>query len=518
MTQNIKRRRFEIIEALRDVGQFVNEGTGHWVYPRGLVIELNPAVFSQDDIPDVENQLCEELQKNFWAFRLQVVPEHPLRDEAAVILGRQLPKAEAFRVRRQSFTELFTNELRREGFITGDRLDRRVLVRFHRGICEEIRGRPVNGGFFRSVLENYSQEQGFFIIEESLTPVDRGYTLLELEEAPANLSGGPGFLDVKPYRIRNSTHTVVYIEIRSLSFSSVKGVALLPGQTLRVLQGLDVETVRRQFELSSRQTSGDLIGAISLPESEFDLLPRQSIVFKPLSLPFRPRPTTRLFPGEREKYHLLYVGARVRSLRTEIYISDLFDLTLNPPMAITVGYTHADRARWYSFNQPCELQVSEPSTFFRVLPGYLFRADHDQLRIRNIHLAFKSPHNDKNMADLPRCEIMVEPSGEETLIMVQKPKPVVVAAFSEYDVQDIRLGQDRFQLRIARSNRRKASTTRAEPIREEPSQGLTQMRTDESHAVLKVRDIMVRNDKPWKSIAFDEPFVIGNHIFKVITK
>jgi len=514
--------RFNINDALQtnSVGFFVDEGPGHWIYPLGVVIELNSAVYSQDDIPLIENPLREELRKNRRAIVLQIVSEHPLKDEAAVVLGTEIPEDQPFRVRAQSFAEAFANHLRREGFIPGDRLVARVRVRFHKAACEEISGHSVDTIFFRSLLANYSQDDTFYRIEESISPVDGGYAISELEEVPVNLPGGVGDFEVTPFEIRNASCAVVHLEIHSLQFSSINGVALLPGETIRLTQRLDAEAFKRQIEgqigLNQRQTNGDLVCPVTLPESEFDLLPRRSIVFKPLSLPFRPRATTRVFPSEEEKYQLLYVGARMRPLRTEIYVSDLFYPNFNPPLAIAVGYTNADQDRWYAFNQPCELQVAEPRRSFRILPGYLFKADSDQYRIRNIHLAFRPPHTRGKKEAFSRCEIMLESSEQETFVMVQQPKPVVVAAFSEHEEPKIRLGPDRFQLRIERSYRRRASRTRTESTREQTAEGITAIHGEaDREAVLNVREGLNSDNKPWKSIALDEPFIVGNHILRV---
>lgn len=499
MKLNLNRLRFDIIDALKhvSVGHYVDEGSGYWIYPLGVVIELDPTLYSQNEITEVENYLQKELQKNLQYIRLEFVPEHPLEGQVALILGTQLPKNRPFNVRRQTFEEVFTNELRREGYLIQDRLVRRVRVKFFKAACEKISGHSVDGSFFQTALHNYSQDHTRYKIEEVNTPLDRGYILSELDEAFVTFPGVAGSFDVTPLGIHNSTHAVVHLNIQSLCFSSIKGVALLPGQTLSVFQKLDVEAIQQQIDLSKRRINDDLVCDAALPESEFDLLPRQNIVFKPLSLPFRPKPRTRLFPSGQEKYQLLYVGARMRSLRTEIYISDLFDPSFNSPIAITAGHTQADRARWYAFNQLSEIQFSEPVTSFRILPGYLFRAGYDQFRIRNIHLAFQSPHSNEHTNALSYCEILMEPSDSGTLILVQKPKPVVVAAFSEHDMQDIRLGRDRFQLRIERSHRR------ISPL--------------EREAVLKIREGPALAHKPWKSIPFEEPFIVGNHILRVST-
>lgn len=518
MRPDPNKSRFQIIDDLKDAstGQFAQTRPGHWTYPLGVVIELNPSVCSEDEIREVENYLREELHKNRRAIRLQIVPEHPLEGEASVILGTQLSEDQPFHVRRQTFAEVFSNRLRREGFLAGDRLVRRLRVRFDKTIGEKITLHTVDVSFFRAMLENYSQDHTFYRIEEGITPTGRWYALSELEEVPVSLSGGAGRFEVMPFKICNSAHVIVHLEVSSLRFSTIKGVALLPGQSLRLRQKLDVEAVKRQIEFSLRQTNGYFVCSVSLPDSEFDLLPRQSIVFTPLSRPFRPRPKTLLVPSERERYRLTYVGARMRSLRTEIYVSDLFDSTFKPPMFMTVGHTQADRARWYAFNQPCDIQI-EPTTEFWALAGYLFKAEFDQFRIRNIHLAFKPSHTDTSIGASSKCEILVEASQDETLVMVHGPRPVVILAFCEHDMPEIRLGQDRFQLRIARSYRTGAST--ATPTGLIPS-GRTQRITGidtvaSSETSLNIRDGRAAENKPWRSIAFDEPFVVGHHILKV---
>src|SRR2546421_619628 len=67
---------------------------------------------------------------------------------------------------------------------------------------------------------------------------------------PPAAPGEPDSFEVEPYHLRNSTRAVAHLEIRSLAFSSVKGIALLPGQTLEVLHRLDVTAIERQVASS----------------------------------------------------------------------------------------------------------------------------------------------------------------------------------------------------------------------------------------------------------------------------
>jgi hypothetical protein len=506
MSQTPYNLSLEIINALKNpsIGRFVEDISGYWIYRLGVTIEINSTIYSGDNIREVESYLREELDDNRLLVRLQLVAEHPLEGEGVIISVEQLPKNRPFRVRKQTLDEFFLNDLRREGYLREEHLVRRVEVQFHQAICEKLSGRSIDDSFFQAELDKYAPDSSFYRIREAVQPIDRGYGISELEEVPIMLPDQAGDIQVAPFEIRNRSSQVVHFEMPNLYFSSVKGVALLPGQPLKVFQELDLEIIRRQLEESKREENGDYFCKLQLPASEFDLLPRQSIVFTPLSRPFRAKPRTYLFSSEQEKYQLFYVGACMRALRTELYISNLFTPDFKPPIAITVGYTEADRARWYTFNQLCEFQVSPSRTPFRILPGYLFKASPEQFHIRNIHLAFHSIQTGKNINGGQRCEILLESSANETIVKIEEPKPALIAAFCEHDVPDIRLGRDRFQLRIARSYRKISLQTGAQS-------------TGERKSSLEIREGAGIGNRPWNSVAFDQPFMVGHHILKVVT-
>jgi hypothetical protein len=480
-----------------------------------VIIEIDSAI-GDEQIKFIEADINAYLIDNHDSIKLRLIsksefPEH--RD--AIVIAKEGVN-EGWQVRKQTLSEAFADDLRRQGYLEGERLVKWVDVQFHKETCEKIKGGSIDSSFFKKELLKYIPEefkksalaQTFYRITEPKNRQSnrRGYYLEDLNEGFVTLPGGVGEVVIKPFGIHNPSGVAVHFTMPNLNFARIEGIVLLPGQTLKVTQKLNLEMIRKslQDQVDDPEYKVEVDGGyeltLMLPASEFDLLPEQCIVFKSLPRISQLGPERHLFPGEQRRYELFYVGACMRALRTEIYVSDLDTSGFDLPIAMTGCNTKADHMQWYAFHQSCELQILQ--TAFHIRPDYLFHTNSDPLHIRNVHLIFNAMQAGDGGNVRQRCEILLESSDKETKMILEEPKPALITSFCEYDVTDIPLGQDRFQLRIKSSYRKILS------------QNNLSSSTDET--ILEVREGTVAGNKPWKIEAFDQPFVFKHHVLKVV--
>lgn len=504
---------FEMLAALRAVCDAVPEETGYWVAPFGVLLELDETKTSADDLAAVTQYLKGELARNSESIRLAFVVAEPLAGEIAIRCA-SLSQKKPYRFRKQTFQELFINSLRREGYLTAERLTRRVRVRFSPAACREFAAVSVDAEFFQQLLAPYHEDPSYYEVKKKNMATAPGYSLEELQKLVVSFREGN--VEVEPQTICNATRSIKHFQIPSLKSQDfalhLRGIALLPGQTLRVVAPLDVGAVKEQLLRKQEdkengvaekdqgdKENGD--ATIELPASEFDLTVAQEIHLLPWSAPVAAaRASARPAP-----YQLLYVGARPRTYRVELYVPESLCSDLKTLLPIKVAYTCADEARWYLFPQANELQIASLSEPFQLLPGYLFKAESRQFRLRDMHLSVREENGEAQVRH--RYEILFESTGKS-------PQPLLLATFSQDQQPEFRLAEQSFQLRLHSQHTplQRSSTSVEQPT----CNGATNLhvRQTDITTVLQIRRGHGHRAR-WESLAFDEPFDIGYHILKV---
>ena len=336
-------------------GSGVPDARGVHHFPRGLVVCV-PG--DESTVGQLRRALAVQLERNRGRFHLSLVEQNPGAGEA---LLRFDPAKAPFSLELLSIIESIENTLRR---LPGR--ERGVRLRLDEHQIPD--GELPDQGQLDDLCRRYGD--GPPKIEYSLLERGRWYQASRVDwrelELPGSEPEAPSAARLRytDAYLENPGERLALVACPALEHDGTKGFAVRPHQRVPWKPSSGLESARR------------MDGGLVVDRAPFELLPARRIRAVVVEDAVDPPQRTVLFPFERRRARLTYLGADLRSWGTVL----LTPRTLGR-LVIATGPGHT---RWFANQSQIVVVGADPANEVSVPPRYFFCASN--FRLNSVHL------------------------------------------------------------------------------------------------------------------------------------